>query len=244
MKRIVFFGMLIAAVVLIEFTSFAWPIERIIVALSLPLKKTAGATQPETDSSQNARAQVTENLFARENEELRKILAFKKRTYRIMLGADIIGYSTDPSRAYLIANIGSDDGVQNGAPVIAGDGVLIGRVHTANVHNSIIMPLSDPRSKILALISRKDGSIYAIAEGRFNVGVDMTYIPVTEDVQQGDIVVTSGLQDGVAAGFIIGTIQEVRKKPEDLFQTAIMAVPYPKEPPPVVSIIVEKTNNP
>lgn len=239
MNRILFWVLLIVAVALIELSSLAWPVERLIYLFSKPIVKIASSEQTGNADTNIIRKEMIERLFERENAELRKTLAFKERTQHSTIGADVIGYSTDSPRSELLINRGSRDGVRPGAPAIAGDGVLVGRVHTVDAQKSTILLLRDTRSKILALITRDDAAIHGIAEGRFNVGVDLTFIPVTEVLKQGDVVITSGLQEGIAAGFIIGTVQEVRKKPEDLFQTAVLAIPYPKEPPPVISIISE-----
>lgn len=234
-----FFIILLAAIIGIgEFSFFGNPAEQILMIVSRAARKTIFAKQPMTPLSDNARSSQQQMIYEKENSELRRLLAFRERTNIKIIGADVIGYSTDPERLSLIINRGSLDSIQVGMPVIAGGGDLLGRIRTVEDIKSIALPLTDPRSKILVMIQREKNTVHGIAEGRFNVGVEMTFIPITEEIRVGDIVVTSGLQEGIPAGLAVGTVQEIQKKPENLFQTAILSLPYPHEPPLVVSIII------
>ena len=50
----------------------------------------------------------------------------------------------------------------------------------------------------------------------------MTLVPISDELRKDDLVVTSGLQDAIPAGLVIGTVQDIIKKPEDLFQSAVL----------------------
>lgn len=234
-KKSISIVLLLVAVALVEFSSLAHPVERMLLGASGWVRQTTRAALHNDEFSAHAQ-RATDTLLSQENEELKKQLAFRSRTHTQTIGARVSGYSLDPLRSQLILDRGSQDGIHVGNPVLAGNGLLIGLVKTVDRDESRVIPLSDPRTKVLGIIPRDSGNVFGIVKGRFNVGVEMSLIPITAEVHNGDIVVTSGLQKGVPAGLVVGTIQEIQKKPEDLFQRAVLQTLY-ERPPLDVSII-------
>ncbi len=228
--------LLLAAVALVEFSSLAHPVERMLLGASGWVRQTTRTALNNEEFFSRAQ-QATDTVFSQQNEELKKQLAFRSQTHAQTRGAHVSGYTLDPLRSQLILDRGSEDGINVGNPVVAGNGLLIGLVKTVDRNESMIIPLSDPRSKVLGIIPRESGNVFGMVQGRFNVGVEMSLIPITDEVHTGDIVVTSGLQKGVPAGLRVGIIQEIQKKPADLFQTAVLQIPY-ERPPLDVSVII------
>lgn len=234
-KKSISIVLLLAALVLVEFSSLAHPVERTLLGASGWVRQTTRAVLPTEEFFASAQ-RATDTVLSRENEELKKQLAFRERTHTQSIGARVSGYSLDPLHSQLILDRGSQDGIRVGNPVVAGNGLLIGLIKTVDRDESMVIPLSDPRTKVLGIIPRDSGQVFGIVQGRFNVGVEMSLIPITDEVHTGDIVVTSGLQKGVPSGLVVGTIQEIQKKPADLFQTAILQALY-ERPPLDVSVI-------
>lgn len=236
MKRIAALLILIALIGLIEFTSIAQPIERAILRVSALLLSTVNEGEERIDGG-SGQDTVRALLYSNEIAELKRQLNYRERSAMTVLSASVSGYSTDPSRSLFLLDRGSRDGITKGAPVVAGDGILIGIVHELDAESSMVMPLHDPRSSVLVRIPREDEDIHGIARGRFNVGADLMYVPITEEMRVGDIVVTSGLQEGIPSGLVLGTVQEVRKNQQDLFQSAILEMPYAAYPPLNVLVV-------
>lgn len=196
--------------------------------------------------SQNARATLTQcdtdmihlKDLESENDSLRKQLSFSQRTAFHPILAYTIGMSSDPFHSLFIINKGSRDGIVEQAPVIAGDGILVGTIFSVDQHTSTILPLSDPRSKVLAHIVQHDTPINGIAQGQFNVGLLFTLVPITAQLHKDDLVITSGLQESIPAGLAIGTIQDINKRAEDLFQSASVSQGTHLDEVPVVSVLV------
>ena len=234
---IIAIGLLVA---FIELSSVAHPLERMVLRVSGAMK---GIAQMSESEMKTRTEHIRALLYNTEIVELRKQLTYKERSDVRTIGASISGTTTDPSRTQFLIDRGSRDGITAGAPVIAGDGILIGIVYNVSERVSMIMSLRDPRSSILALIPSETDGIHGIAKGRFNVGVDLTYIPITKELTIGDSIVTSGLQQGIPAGLVLGTVQEVRKNPQELFQSAELAVPYAESMPLDVLVVTENKNN-
>ncbi len=177
-----------------------------------------------------------------ENESLRKQLSFATRTSRHPLLAHTIGMSTDPFHSLFIIDKGSRDGIAIHAPVIAGDGILVGTIFSVKNYTSAILPLTDPRSKVLAHIIQHDIPINGIAQGQFNVGLLLTLVPITAQLGKDDLVITSGLQDSIPAGLAIGTVQNINKRPEDLFQSASIDQGIHLDETAIVSVLIPEVS--
>lgn len=242
MRKILSIACIVGGLAILFITPALVPIERAMLEGSAYLFGIKTYVLPgeigQTDAALSARSL----LISEENQDLKEQLRFVERSTRDTLGASLSGYGTDPARASYVVARGSRDGVRPGAPVIAGDGILIGTIHSADEGTSTIRPVLDPRSKILVVIPREKGSVYGIVGGRFSVGVELTTVPITEELRIGDIVLTSGLQEGIPAGLVLGTISDIKKNPEDLFQTASLSLPYTTPPPRNISIIIQSTH--
>jgi rod shape-determining protein MreC len=161
-----------------------------------------------------------------ENENLRGLLNLKNQSPEILgpgadlLFADVIG--SDPSNLlhYLTIDRGNQDGVQVGMPVITAPGLLVGQISEVGPNSSRVTLLTDPSSKVNALVqsSRATGVVEGDERG---TGLVMRYLPQTDAiVQQGDLVLTSGLGGRLPRRLLIGEVISVQKRDVDMFQEA------------------------
>ena len=80
---------------------------------------------------------------------------------------------------------------------------------------------NDDLSKIAARIQNKSRTI-GVVEGEFGLGIKMRLIPQTEMIKEGDVIVTSGLEQKVPGNIVIGQIKNIVNEPEELFQEAAL----------------------
>lgn len=163
---------------------------------------------------------MIENLRLREAEieraTLRELLQFKvaNPTYE-MLGAEVIG--RDPSNLlhYLIVDRGAQDGLAVGMPVITARG-LVGTITAVYPNSARVMLLTDPSSSVNALIqsSRATG----VVQGLGSRGLTMRYVEQSEQVEVGDIVLTSGLGGNLPKRLVIGQVTAVNRSDVEMFQ--------------------------
>nr|MBC7244365.1 rod shape-determining protein MreC [Chloroflexota bacterium] len=163
---------------------------------------------------------MIENVRLREAEIertiLREQLQFKlaNPTYEL-LAAEVIG--RDPSNLlhYIIIDRGANDGIAVGMPVVTARG-LVGRVTLVYPHSARVMLLTDPASSVNALIqsSRATG----VVQGQGTRGLVMRYIEQSEQVQVGDIVLTSGLGGNFPKRLVIGQVTAVKRNDVEMFQ--------------------------
>lgn len=161
-------------------------------------------------------------LALQENEELRQQLNFFQRESYDHVGATVIGKNIDPIGHTIIIDQGSLSGISVDQPVIVGDGVLIGRVIDVQPESSIVRLINDIQSRIAATVLNEDRSM-GIVEGGYGISVRMNFIPQNEQLDIDYTIVTSGLEDKMPRGLVIGTVDAIEKEPYRPFQRAILS---------------------
>lgn len=131
--------------------------------------------------------------------------------------ASVIGRDPSPFLHYVIIDLGSNDGIQRGMPVVTAQG-LIGRVDAVIADAARVQLITDPASAIN--IRLQTSNVEAILTGSVTGDLSLDLIPQGASIEEGDIVVTSGLGGGYPADLIIGQIVNIRKRDADLFQQA------------------------
>jgi rod shape-determining protein MreC len=150
-----------------------------------------------------------------ENQALRAQLGFAESlTYRY-LPARLV--AKDPGNLFstMVLDRGSRQGVRPGMPVVAFQGGLqglVGRVVSAGLATCTVQPITDPDSYVAARLagSRFDGLISGGTAER----LVMSYVTkmALQEVQYGELVVTSGLGQVFPEGVHIGRVREMQAK--------------------------------
>jgi len=151
----------------------------------------------------------------RENQALRAQLGFAESlTYRY-IPARLV--AKDPGNLFstMVLDRGSRHGVRQGMPVVAFQGGLqglVGRVVLAGLATCTVQPITDPASYVAARLasSRFDGLI----SGGTSERLVMSYVKklALQEVQYGELVVTSGMGQVFPEGVHIGRVREMQAK--------------------------------
>jgi len=164
-------------------------------------------------------AQIEATLLRTENQELRALLAFKKRNGYTTVSANVVGLVPEMDAQGLILDRGSNDGLASGMPVVTGNGLLIGELHSVTEHASTVLLLTDPRSSIAVTLGNAPGT-HGVVTGGKGFGMRMELIPQQDTVSVGDLVFTSGLESGIPRGIAVGIVMNVTAEERRPFQTA------------------------
>jgi len=186
----------------------------------------------------NADKQILEE----ENELLRSKLNFfeiKLKDRKFVL-ARITGRGLD-NNSLIFIDKGRKDGLKEGLPVIAGEGVLIGKIFEADEYTASALLASDTRSLIAGTVLNQTKTSNVVA-GKFGLSLNIELIPRNETVRVGDLVVSSGLEDNIPRGLPVGEIEEVYLSPHELFQSALVKPLIPYDKLLIVSVLLPKTN--
>ncbi len=156
--------------------------------------------------------------LSQENEILRKELNFIKKNNFPFVITQIIGKKNDLGFQTLIINKGKDDGLIEGLPVTT-QGFLIGKIIKADKYTAQILPITENHSLIAAIIQNYPKT-NGLVKGEYNLSLIMELIPQDIKIQVGDLVITSGLENNIPRGLVIGQIEKIINQPEELFQKA------------------------
>lgn len=135
--------------------------------------------------------------------------------------------------ASIIVDIGSDDGIKVGMPVMVKEGVLLGKVKNVKRTQSEIETIFSPEWKMSVNIGK--GMIKAVLNGSPTPNIDL--IPIDESVSFGDEV-TNSVSD-FPMGALLGTISEINKNANDAWKKSPLKIPYKIEFLNTVLIIVD-----
>ena len=141
-------------------------------------------------------------------------LAHSENTYK---AAAVIGLDPSPFLHYVIINAGSNDGILRGMPVVTDQG-LVGRVDAVIADAARVQLITDPASRVNVRLQNAETEASLV--GSVTGDVTLELIPQDIAVEQGDLVLTSGLGGGYPPDLIIGQVVNIRSRDFDLFQQA------------------------
>lgn len=164
------------------------------------------------------------DIIARENEQLRVMLELKEEydDYVFSAPCTVIARTTnDPYHSFTIDK-GSDDGISPYDPVITSSG-LVGVCYDVSRSTSKVRTLYSPKTAVgvTAVRSKATGIIEGDYEFAENGQCRMNYISKTSDIEEGDIIITSG-SETFPANQLIGTVKEVGMEDSGLSRYAII----------------------
>jgi rod shape-determining protein MreC len=155
-----------------------------------------------------------------ENERLREALNFRHAQPPSSIMVQVIGKELSPASSTLTVNKGSDNGIGKDMAVITPTGV-VGKVQTALAGTAKVILLTDPGSTLAVRVQRNREE--GLLEGKL-VNCALKYVSYYADIQEGDLLVTSGLDGIYPKGLPVATVVKVTKHEATAFQTVI-AVP-------------------
>lgn len=143
-----------------------------------------------------------------ENRRLRRLLDLTDRTGPRFRAAEVVRPGTPGSESMFLVDAGVRQGIREGAPVIAADG-LVGVIRKASPAGAVGMDWSHPDFRASAM--SENGEVYGIVEprrGRFREEdrLVLTGAAFHADLHPGARIVTSGRGGVYPRGIPIGTV--------------------------------------
>jgi len=161
----------------------------------------------------------TQEEIYQENLRLKELLSFKNKSSYKVIATRVIGRSLDSWSSSVIIDKGKRNGIKRGMTVINYSG-LVGRVIDTQEFTSKILLISDPNFAVSAIVqrSRQEG----LVSGTLGTHLVMRYLPEKSDINIGDVIVTSGLNEAYPKGLLIGTVVDIGKEFSGLSRYAII----------------------
>lgn len=142
-----------------------------------------------------------------ENAAMRRLLNSPLHETSRRMFAEVVDVDTNPYLQRVVVNRGSSSNVYEGMPVITDEG-LVGQVIEVNHSFSRVLLLIDPSSSIPVIDSRNQ--IRAIVTGTGSHDeLEISNVPRSTDIQEGDLLVTSGLGDVYPEGYPVAIVTSV-----------------------------------
>ena len=152
-----------------------------------------------------------------ENRRLRDLLGLAERLPLQTVAAEVIAREWNGWVRSFTVNRGGAHGVERLQPVIAPEGVL-GRVAQVRVGSAIIQLVSDPASSVSAITQRS--RVQGIVEGGPSGQVRLKFPAQETPIEEGELVVTSGLGGVFPKGLPLGRVSRVNPPAAGLFRYA------------------------
>lgn len=162
--------------------------------------------QHSTDATQIMQLQ---SLQA-ENAQLRSLLEMRERLKLPMQTAEVLYAERDPSRQKLLLNLGQSK-VAAGQAVLDNSGV-IGQVTRVLPLLSEVTLITDKDHEVPVQVLRNGLRVILYGSGNPNE-LDLRYAPVTADLQEGDMLVISGIDGTYPPGLPVAKVTRIERDP-------------------------------
>ena len=163
-----------------------------------------------------ARAELerTESL-RQENARLRELLDSAERIRREARIAQLMSVDLDPYRHRVLLDRGTDDGIAAGQPLVDGNGIM-GQIERTSLRHAYAMLISDPGHALPVQFNRTNLRTIAYGTGKPDELL-LPNVPISADVQAGDLLVTSGMGGRFPAGFPVAVVTAVNTSTDNDF---------------------------
>jgi rod shape-determining protein MreC len=141
-----------------------------------------------------------------QNQRMRDLLGYTSEVNQKGTPAAIVGRSSDHWWQQVILGRGSQSGIKVG-DIVRATGGLIGRVTDVTQTTSRVLLLSDPTSRVGAMVSRS--RVMGYVRGKTSNRLTMEFFDKAPDVRKGDVIVTSSLSQLFPAGVPIGRVESI-----------------------------------
>lgn len=159
-----------------------------------------------------------------ENNSLKKILQYKESIPYSLLTAGVIGHgvpdSTGPEQTITLDQ-GSSTGIQPGFPILDTEGVLIGKITETKDSIAEGCLLFKENCRVAVSLKDQPGTI-GVIQSDLSLALKIDFIPHNRTIEVGQIVVTSGLEEKIPAGLVVGRISQIIKDGNELWQHALI----------------------
>ena len=153
-----------------------------------------------------------------ENERLRRLVHYEEASPGPKVVARVLGINPDPNRLTLRIDRGEGDGVRRGQAVVTADGV-VGQVLRATASAADVLVVLDSNSRLGGRIQRTRARV-GISGGGDDQPLKLEYLLRTEDLEEGDLVVTSGTDGVYPPGLVVGRVTSVQRQTSGMFLNA------------------------
>ncbi len=203
-----------------------YPIQRVATAPASILRRAAEffvthgslrADNARLTGENLANAASLQQLMAlqAENRQLRELLAARERLEVRTVAAEVLYAARDPFSRKVVVDKGSQHGIHAGQPVLDQVGV-VGQVTRVYPWLSEITLITD-KGQFVPVQNLRNGLRAVLAGTGSDGALDLRFIPLNADYQNGDRLVTSGIDGVYPPGLPVAQVSNVERNAAQLF---------------------------
>lgn len=167
----------------------------------------------ENRKLQNSIASLRETQ--QENARLRRLLEFQEQFKIETVVARVIAKDVSTEFRAIRINRGEQSGIKRNMAVVTNDGI-VGRVLRTTATTADVVTILDLLSAVDAINERSRAR--GIVEGLTESTCQLRYALRTDDIQPGDVLISSGLGGIFPKGVPVGTVSKVNRRPFGITQ--------------------------
>ncbi len=233
--------LIILLIILLHYISLLSPFEKLITVILSPFQS---ATYSVAGSISNKFNQITARknlsqdnfnlrqkidkleqqivelkMFIEENQMVSQQAKYLQSQGFKFVDAKVISRSVDGNPRLLVINRGRSDGIKKGMAGVVNEGRVIGKVINVSAKQSSLLLLIDNQCQMSASLAGQS-QIIGLAGGEHNISVTLKNILKTSIIKKGDLIITSGKDEHIPPGLLIGEVGEVIDNKTELFKNA------------------------
>ncbi len=163
-----------------------------------------------------------------ENERLKELLEVRTRRPELDFApAKIVARDSSNWSRTLTLDQGSSSGITKGDCVLSSEGYWVGVITEVGLNWSTLITVVDTDTTVAARIFRT--SVSGVAEGSFELmqqgRLSLAYLPLDSDIQNGDVVMTTGVGGLYPKDIPIGEVVDVQAEDSGISARAVLK-PY------------------
>jgi rod shape-determining protein MreC len=144
-----------------------------------------------------------------ENARLKKLLNFEEKFHFKSVLARVIAKDVSTEFRSIRLNRGESSGIRQNMAVVTDEGI-VGRVWRTTPNTADVVTILDLISAVDAIVERSRAR--GIVEGLTDDTCQLKYALRTDDIQPGDVLISSGLGGIFPKGMTVGTVSKVNRK--------------------------------
>ena len=154
-------------------------------------------------------------LLQAEQEHLLGMTPGRSRFATDGILGEVLSYGRNAFTRKLVLDKGLAQGVKAGMPVIDGEGV-VGQITAVGTFTSETTLLTEKDQSVPVMLTRNGLRAIAVGSGK-DGSIDVPFMPVSADIQNGDLFVTSGIDGTYPAGLVVARVTAVEKNAAYVF---------------------------
>ena len=185
--------------------------------------QTLQSAQEEATAARQQLAQLSQHAsqaeqLLQENERLRQLLELRARLTTPGQAAQILYDTADPYRHRVVIDQGSMQGIELGSPVLDAAGI-VGQVTRVQPSASEVTLLTD-RDQAIPVLNVRTGArgvAYGDPVVSHGGGMALRFVSANADVQEGDLLTTSGMDGVYPTGLPVARVLRVERRADSAF---------------------------